>query len=84
MRLIPYLGYLAGILTVVSMWPQTRRVWRTRQVNDLSTKTFVLLVTAGALWVTYGVLSTDWPVVATNTGMVLLNGAILIAKIKYS
>jgi MtN3 and saliva related transmembrane protein len=84
MRLLPYLGYLAGVLTVVSLWPQTRRVWRTRQVNDLSTKTFILLVVAAVLWVTYGVLSTDWPVIATNAGMLILNGAILIAKIKYS
>lgn len=84
MRLIPYLGYLAGVLTVISLWPQTKRVWRTRKVEDLSAKTFVMLVTAGVLWITYGVLTTDWPVIATNAGMVILNGAILIAKVKYS
>jgi MtN3 and saliva related transmembrane protein len=84
MRLIPYLGYLAGVLTVIAMWPQTRRVWNTKQVHDLSLKTFIMLVTAGLLWVTYGILSTDWPVIATNAGMVVLNGAILFAKIKYS
>ena len=84
MRLIPYLGYLAGALTVVSLWPQVSRVWRTKQTQDLSLGTFALLITAGLLWITYGVLSTDWPVIATNTGMVILNCAILIAKIKYS
>jgi MtN3 and saliva related transmembrane protein len=84
MRLIPYLGYLAGALTVVSLWPQVSRVWRTKQTQDLSFGTFALLITAGLLWITYGVLSTDWPVIATNTGMVILNCAILIAKIKYS
>lgn len=84
MRLIPYLGYVAGALTVISLWPQTRRVWQTKQTQDLSLKTFALLITAGILWITYGVLSTDWPVIATNAGMVLLNGAILFAKIKYS
>jgi MtN3 and saliva related transmembrane protein len=84
MRFTPYLGYLAGVLTVISLWPQTRRVWRTKQVHDLSAKTFVLLVTAGVLWITYGVLSADWPVIATNAGMVLLNGAILLAKIRFS
>ncbi len=81
MRLISYLGYLAGVLTVVSLWPQTKRVWRTKQVQDLSSKTFALLVTAGLLWVTYGILSTDWPVIATNVGMVSLNAAILVAKL---
>jgi MtN3 and saliva related transmembrane protein len=84
MRFVPYLGYLAGILTVISLWPQTKRVWRTRKVQDLSLKTFLMLVTAGILWITYGVLSTDWPVIATNAGMVILNGAILLAKIRYS
>lgn len=27
--------------------------------------------------------STDWPVIATNAGMVTLNGAILAAKIRF-
>jgi MtN3 and saliva related transmembrane protein len=84
MRLITYLGYLAGALTVVSLWPQVLRTWRTKQSQDLSIRTFVLLITAGALWIAYGVLSTDWPVIATNTGMVILNGAILVAKLKFS
>ena len=84
MRLVPYLGYLAGILTVISLWPQTKRAWTTKKVQDLSIRTFVMLVTAGILWISYGVLSTDWPVIATNAGMVILNGAILLAKIKYS
>ena len=84
MRFISYLGYLAGALTVVSLWPQVLRTWRTKQTQDLSIRTFALLITAGVLWITYGILSTDWPVIATNAGMVVLNGAILVAKLKFS
>ena len=83
MQLTPYVGYLAGGLTVVSLIPQVLRVWRTRKTKDLSIRTFVLLIVAGLLWITYGVLASDWPVIATNGGMVLLNGAILGAKILY-
>jgi MtN3 and saliva related transmembrane protein len=83
MRLIVYLGYLAGALTVLSLWPQVLRVWRTKQSQDLSFRTFVLLITAGVMWIVYGILTADWPVIATNAGMVTLNGAILVAKIKY-
>jgi MtN3 and saliva related transmembrane protein len=43
-----------------------------------------MLVSSGLLWVTYGILSADWPVIATNSGLVILNGAILAAKMKYS
>ena len=83
MQLVPYLGYLAGVLTVVSLVPQVLRAWRTKQTKDLSVRTFVLLITSGVLWITYGALASDWPVIATNAGMVALNGAILGAKVRY-
>jgi MtN3 and saliva related transmembrane protein len=82
-QLTPYVGYLAGALTVVSLIPQTVRVWRTKRTKDLSVRTFLLLITAGVLWLTYGFLASDVPVVATNAGMVVLNGAILAAKLRY-
>jgi MtN3 and saliva related transmembrane protein len=78
-----YVGYLAGLLTVVSLFPKVLRAWRTRQTKDLSVRTFVILIVASALWLTYGVLSSDWPVIATNGGMLVLNSAILTAKWRY-
>ncbi len=78
-----YIGYVAGVLTVVSFLPQVIRTWRTKETKDLSFGMFALLITAGALWITYGALSTDWPVVATNVGTVILNCAILAAKIRF-
>jgi MtN3 and saliva related transmembrane protein len=82
-QLTPYVGYLAGALTVVSLIPQVLRTWRTKQTKDLSVRTFLLLITAGILWLTYGFLASDWPVIVTNAGMVMLNGAILVAKLRY-
>lgn len=80
---ITQLGYGAGIITVVSFVPQVVRAWRTKQTRDLSLGSFALLITAGSLWVIYGATSRDWPVVATNTGMVLLNVALATAKVRY-
>ena len=82
--MITYLGYLAGILTVGSFLPQVIRVWRTRQTRDLSLSMFALLSTASSLWIIYGAITRDWPVVLTNAGMVALNGAIATAKVRYS
>jgi uncharacterized protein with PQ loop repeat len=45
---------------------------------------FALLTTASALWILYGVLTEDWPVILTNGGMVALNGALAVAKVRYS
>lgn len=78
-----YLGYFAGMLTVASFLPQVILAWRTRQTRDLSLGMFSLLIAASSLWILYGVLNRDWPVVATNSGMVALNGALAVAKVRY-
>lgn len=78
-----YLGYFAGTITVLSFLPQVMRAWRTRQTRDLSMGMFALLVASGALWMIYGAINRDWPVVATNGGMVALNGALVAAKLRY-
>ena len=77
------LGYAAGIITVASFLPQVVRAWRTRQTRDLSLASLALLITAGSMWVAYGALSQDWPVVATNGGMVSLLLLLAAAKLRY-
>jgi MtN3 and saliva related transmembrane protein len=77
------LGYVAGIVTVASFLPQVVRAWRTRQTRDLSLISLALLITAGSMWILYGALSRDWPVVATNSGMVGLLVLLAAAKVKH-
>jgi MtN3 and saliva related transmembrane protein len=78
-----YLGYVAGLLTVGAFLPQVIRTWRTRRTGDLSLATFALLITTGSLWMVYGLLTADWPVIAANGGMVALNAALAVAKLRY-
>jgi MtN3 and saliva related transmembrane protein len=77
------LGYVAGMVTVASFLPQVVRAWRTRQTRDLSLASLALLITAGSMWILYGALSRDWPVVATNSGMVGLLVLLAAAKVKH-
>lgn len=81
--MITYLGYFAGCLTVISFLPQVIRTWKTHHTKDLSLAMFALLVTASSLWMVYGILIKDLPVILTNLGMVVLTGAIGIAKIRF-
>ncbi len=82
--MIHYLGYFAGTLTVASFLPQVIRSWRTQQTGDLHLGMFVLLVTASTLWIIYGAIIGSWPVIVTNVGMVALNGALAVAKLRFS
>jgi MtN3 and saliva related transmembrane protein len=82
--MIEYLGYIAGSLTVCSFLPQVYRSWQTRRTGDLSMSMFALLITASSLWMVYGALNRDWPVILTNGGMVALNAALAVAKVRFS
>jgi MtN3 and saliva related transmembrane protein len=81
--MIHYLGYFAGTLTVASFLPQVIRTWQTQQTRDLSLGMFTLLTTASTLWIIYGAVTADWPIILTNAGMVALNGALVVAKVRY-
>jgi MtN3 and saliva related transmembrane protein len=81
--MVSELGYVAGMVTVASFLPQVVRAWRTRQTRDLSLASLALLITAGSMWILYGALSRDWPVVATNSGMVGLLALLAAAKVKH-
>lgn len=81
--MIHYLGFFAGMLTVVSFLPQVIRTWKTRRTHDLSLGMFALLVTASSLWIIYGIVIEDWPVILTNMGMVALTGSIGVAKLRF-
>ena len=77
------IGTAAGACTVVSYAPQVIKAWKTKNVDDLSFRMFVLLITAALLWITYGVLTSSLPVIATNVGTLALNASILAAKVKF-
>ena len=78
-----YVGFFAGFLTVVSYLPQSIKVWKTHKVEDLSFHMFALLIGASLTWITYGFVSSDWPVIITNVGTLLINISIMVAKIRF-
>lgn len=83
MDYVSLIGFLAGCITVVSFVPQVLRAWRTRQTRDLSAGAFLLLAAGAVLWLVYGVLTRDWPVILTNLAVGVLVAAILAAKLRF-
>jgi MtN3 and saliva related transmembrane protein len=45
---------------------------------------YVVTVTGFSLWIAYGVLIDSWPVMASNVVCLLLSGAILVLKWRFS
>ncbi len=76
-------GFLAAICTTSAYIPQAVRAWRTRSTHDLSLKMYVIMTTGTALWLLYGVVNGDWPLIAANTISLGLTLSILFLKFRY-
>ncbi|KDN56178.1 SemiSWEET family sugar transporter [Flavobacterium seoulense] len=73
MEFIDVLGFFAGICVTISVIPQIWKVWKTKKVKDISLLTFSILTFGVALWVVYGVLKNDLPIIVTNSISLTLN-----------
>ncbi|HWL70024.1 MAG TPA: SemiSWEET transporter [Geminicoccus sp.] len=83
MQLLDLTGYAAALCTTSAYVPQVLRVWRTRSTHDISLKMFVVLVTGISLWLTYGLSTGDWPLVAANSITLILASTILYFKLRH-
>ena len=77
------LGLAAGTLTTLAFVPQVIKVWRTRSARDISLPTFAALAVGIVLWLAYGLLIRDLPLVAANGVTLGLVAAVLWGKLKF-
>jgi MtN3 and saliva related transmembrane protein len=75
------LGYAAATLSTISFAPQAWKVIASRKTQDISLGMYVLTVAAFALWLAFGLIKREWPLVASNGICLLLSGFILVMKI---
>jgi MtN3 and saliva related transmembrane protein len=71
------LGIIAGILTSISMIPQLVKVIREKDAENLSLVMLSILITGLSLWVWYGFLKDELPIVLSNAFAVLVNLTLL-------
>lgn len=83
MNYITILGLIAGALTSASLLPQVIKSWKTKTTKDLSLGTFALWETSVALWVIYGVILGEFPLILWNSVTLCLISAMIILKLKY-
>ncbi|OYY95347.1 MAG: hypothetical protein B7Y41_02260 [Hydrogenophilales bacterium 28-61-23] len=77
------LGLVATAFTTSSFVPQVWRTWKTRDVSGISLPTYVIITLGLALWLVYGLLKNDLPLIVANAMMVVLTGAITVMKLKF-
>ncbi len=80
---VTILGLVAGTLTTLSFLPQLIKAWKSRSTHDISIGMFTLLAVGVGLWIIYGIVTADVPVIAANSLTLLFVGLILALKLRY-
>lgn len=83
MNALDLLGLVATCFTTSSFVPQVWRTWKTRDVSGISLPTYVIITIGLALWLVYGWLRGDMPLMVANAVMAVLTGAITVMKLRF-
>jgi MtN3 and saliva related transmembrane protein len=83
MSIVEWTGGLAATLTTCSFIPQVWRVWKTKHTKDISLLMYTSFTAGVALWLVYGLLLTEWPIIIANGITLVLAGAVLLMKLRF-
>ena len=83
MEYVTFIGLFAAFLTTISLLPQIVKVWRTRSAKDVSSGMFSLQCVSVSMWVVYGFLMHDIPIIAANSLVFIQAATILFFKKRF-
>jgi MtN3 and saliva related transmembrane protein len=76
-------GIVAGILTASSLLPQVIKTLKEKKAAEVSKGMLITLMSGVALWIYYGILREDLPIIVTNCFSLLVNFVMMFLRIKY-
>lgn len=71
------IGNIAALLTTISFLPQAIKTIKTKDTGGLSFPMYLLFVTGVSLWLIYGTLNHQMPIIIGNLITLILAGIIL-------
>ena len=81
MDYIQILGIGAAILTTGANIPQAVKIIRTRSTESISSITYAMLFVGLVLWLIYGIVRDDLPIILANSVSATLAGTILVMRL---
>lgn len=76
-------GLIAGACTTIAFLPQVIKTWKSRSAKDLSLSMFSIFTIGVGLWLVYGILDQNIPVMAANLITLMLATTLLVFKFRF-
>lgn len=83
MPFVDIIGYLAGFFILISIVPQIVKSWKTKSTKDISLLRYLIYVLGVVLWLVYGIILINGPMIAINSINLILASTIVYLKLKY-
>lgn len=80
---VTVIGLIAAACTTFAYVPQAVKTIKTKDTKSLSLIMYVIMTVGIMLWLSYGILLKDLPIIIANTVTLIFAGIILVLKIKY-
>lgn len=77
------IGGCAGFLTSVAVIPQLVKTWKTRHARDLSLWQQIIVSAGLVLWLSYGILLHDLPLILSNSFTLACYALLLAMKLYF-
>jgi MtN3 and saliva related transmembrane protein len=78
-----YIGYAGALLTAINFLPQVIKAYKTKNADDISILTLILIILAQTIWIIYAWKLDLIPVLISNASLLLLTIILLILKMMY-
>ncbi|GAA4742679.1 SemiSWEET family sugar transporter [Flavisolibacter ginsenosidimutans] len=84
MTAIQLLGMAAGSISAVTFLPQVIKTWKTKSADDISLLMFTFATVSVVMWLIYGIILRDVPIIYTNSLVLICSLIMLYFKFRYS
>ena len=82
--IITIIGLVAAFCTTISFLPQAVKTIQTKNTSGISLPMYFLFTLGTLMWLIYGLLSANIPIVIANAITLIFASIILIYKMKYN
>lgn len=83
MNFTQLLGLTAGTLTTIAFLPQVIKTWKSKSARDLSIVMFSVFCLGTLLWLIYGIIIQQLPIILANSVTLALAGLLIYFKIRF-
>ena len=83
MNNIEVIGFVAGILVAISLFPQVIKSWKTRSTKDVALSWSVINLAGQILWIVYGVYIGSASLVVMSSIALVMNVFMVSLKLKF-